>query len=71
MVTATRFPGVSRERGREEILTKPLPCNPGPHTVRFRYLISQANAAKLDVKTSQSSQSKSISFSEPEGLMTP
>jgi hypothetical protein len=63
------FPGLSAERGEEMLLAKAFPnCKPGPHTVRFRYLISQANGAKLDVRSSNSLSPKILEFAEPEGF---
>ena len=44
------FPGTGAESGKELIFTKAIPgCKPGPHSVRLRYLTSQANGVKLDV----------------------
>ena len=63
------FPGTGAESGSEMITTKAIPgCKPGPHTVRFRYLTSQANNVKLDVQSSDTTQpAKVVQFTEPEG----
>ena len=62
------FPGMGAEGGSEMITTKAIPgCKPGPHTVRFRYLTSQANGVKLDVQSSDTTQpAKVVQFTEPE-----
>jgi hypothetical protein len=64
------FPGMSAENGEEMILTNPIAgCDVGLHTVRFRYLASQGNGVKLDVRSSDTTKpAKVVEFVEPEGL---
>ena len=64
------FPGTSAENGEEMILTGPIAgCDVGLHTVRFRYLASQANGVKLDVQSSDTTRPvKVVEFVEPAGL---
>jgi len=42
------FPGLTATKGPEWIEWAAVPqCRPGPHTVRFRYLVAQGNNRNL------------------------
>ena len=62
------FPGTAAVHGPEtlKLSTGDKRCNPGPHSVRFRYLAAQGNNRQLTVKAQGSEAS--VGFGEPEGL---
>ena len=64
------FPGLSAasHRGPEKLKFQGLKCKPGPHTVRFRYLLAQGNDRRASVELSTAAETPTVDFSEPPGF---
>ena len=64
------FPGLSAasHRGPEQLKFQGIKCRPGPHTVRFRYLLAQGNGRRASVELSTTTESPTVDFAEPPGF---